>query len=69
MKKRNTKRIMRTYKLENIFTIVMVIIDIISLFTHIKLNGFYQGLGLEIIIMYSSIILFRYLIKTYRKSF
>lgn len=71
MKKETRKRIvkgLKCIKWENIFFILDIIITMICLKEHIKLNGLYLEIGLEIVIYLSFGLVFRYIIKDIRKN-
>lgn len=53
-------------KYENIIVVLMVMVEIISLFTHIKANGIYFELILEIITSIIFISFSYFITKTYR---
>lgn len=53
-------------KYENIIVVLMVMVEIISLFTHIKTNGIYFELILEIITSIIFISFSHFIAKTYR---
>lgn len=67
MKKTNIKGL-KKIKWENIIFIILVIIDIICMKEHIKLNGLYIELGMELIIYLSMSLVARYVIKDIRKN-
>lgn len=56
-------------KWENIITIILLIFNIISIISHIKLNGYYIELGLETIIYLTFTFTLKYLIKDIRKNY
>ena len=70
MKKTNNNRKinLRVYKWENLITIIMIIIDIMSIQHHIELNGFYIELVLEIVFNLFAILMIRLFVKDYRKD-
>ena len=66
--KNNKKGLLKRIKWENITTILMGILSVVSIIHHIELNGLYFNLILEII-TYSMFTLFlRYIVKDMRKN-
>ena len=59
---------LRKVKWENITFLVMIILDIISIIHHIKLNGLYFNLIFEVIIYLMFAFTFRYIVKDIRKN-
>ncbi len=68
-KKNNLKGVLKSIKWENIFLLVMIPFDLYCIYTHIKLNGFYDMLGLEFIVYFGLTFGFKYVIKDMRKNF
>lgn len=69
MQKTNNKGVLKRIKWENIITILLIIFDLYAIYTHIKLNGFYNELGLEFIIYFGMTFGIRYIIKDMRLNF
>lgn len=65
---KNKKGLLRRIKWENITTILMGILSVISITRHIELNGLYFNLILEIITYNMLTFTFRYIIKDIRKN-
>ena len=66
------KTIVRRIKWENIISIIMIVLTIASTIEHIKLNGIYVDLLLELFIYSMFTIVMNYVIKdirTNKKSF
>ena len=59
---------LKRIKWENIFTIIMVVLDIYCIFNHIKLNGYYDMLMYEFVIYFGLTFTFRYVIKDMRTN-
>lgn len=59
---------MRKIKWENIILLVMVVLSIVSMVHHIKLNGWYNNLVIEAIIYLLISVGARYLVKDIRKN-
>ena len=59
---------MRKIKWENIILLVMVILSVVSMVHHIKLNGWYNNLVIEAIIYLLISVGARYLVKDIRKN-
>lgn len=71
MKKETRKNLLKglkRIKWENIFFILDILLTILCLRHHIKLNGLYIELGLEIVVYLSLGFAFRYVIKDIRKN-
>ena len=65
---KKVRKVLKCIKWENIFFILDIIITILCLRHHIKLNGLYLEIGLEIVIYLSFGLVFRYIIKDIRKN-
>lgn len=65
---KNKKGLLRRIKWENITTILMGILSVISIIRHIQLNGLYFNLILEIITYLTFAFTFRYIVKDIRKN-
>ncbi len=59
---------MRKIKWENISIIIMVVLDILSVVSHIKLNGLYIGLVGELVIYPLMTFGVYYIVKDIRKN-
>lgn len=59
---------MRKIKWENIILLVMIILGIVSMVHHIKLNGWYNNLVIEAIVYLLISVGARYLVKDIRKN-
>ena len=59
---------MRKIKWENIILLVMVVLSVISMVHHIKLNGWYNNLVIEAIVYLLISVGARYLVKDIRKN-
>jgi len=59
---------MRKIKWENVIFTIMLILDFICIIHHIRLNGLYFNLIIEVIIYTISSLLIRYVIKDIRKN-
>ena len=59
---------MRKIKWENIILLVMIILDVISMVHHIKLNGWYNNLVIEAIVYLLISVGARSLVKDIRKN-
>jgi len=59
---------LRKVKWENITFLVMVLLGIVSIIHHIKLNGLYINLIFEVIIYLMFAFTFRYIVKDIRKN-
>lgn len=59
---------MRKIKWENIILLVMIILGVVSMVHHIKLNGWYNNLVIEAIIYLLISVGARYLVKDIRKN-
>lgn len=59
---------MRKIKWENIILLVMVVLSVVSMVHHIKLNGWYNNLVIEAIIYLLISVGARYLVKDIRKN-
>ena len=59
---------MRKIKWENIILLVMVVLSVISMAHHIKLNGWYNNLAIEAIIYLLISVGARSLVKDIRKN-
>lgn len=59
---------LRKVKWENITFLVMIILGIISIIHHIKLNGLYFNLIIEVIVYLMFAFTFRYIVKDIRKN-
>lgn len=59
---------MRKIKWENIVLLVMVVLGVISIIHHIKLNGWYNNLGIEVIVYSLISVGARSLVKDIRKN-
>lgn len=59
---------MRKIKWENIVLLVMVVLGVISIIHHIKLNGWYSNLGIEVIVYSLISIGTKSLVKDIRKN-
>jgi len=66
--KNNKKGLLRRIKWENITFIIMLIISVISIIHHIKLNGLYFNLILEVFTYSMFSLFFRYIVKDIRKN-
>ena len=60
--------LLKHLKYENIATLIGIVLSIMSLYTHIKLNGFYDMLGFEVLTDTMFTLLFRYIVKDIRKN-
>lgn len=69
MQKTNNKGVLKRIKWENIITILMIIFDLYAIYTHIKLNGFYNELVMEFFIYFGLTFGLRYVIKDMRLNF
>lgn len=69
MQKNNNKGVLKRIKWENIITILMIIFDLYAIYTHIKLNGFYNELVMEFFIYFGLTFGLRYVIKDMRLNF
>lgn len=56
-------------KWENIIFILLLVFDFYAIYTHIKLNGFYNNLGIEFVVYMGLTCGVRYMIKDIRKNF
>lgn len=65
---KNKKGLLRRIKWENITTILVGILSVISIIRHIQLNGLYFNLILEIITYNMLTLFFRYVVKDIRKN-
>lgn len=59
---------MRKIKWENIILLVMIILGVVSMVHHIKLNGWYNNLVIEAMVYLLISIGARYLVKDIRKN-
>lgn len=59
---------MRKIKWENIILLVMIILGVISMVHHIKLNGWYNNLVIEAMVYLLISVGARYLVKDIRKN-
>jgi len=59
---------MRKIKWENIILLVMIILGVVSMVHHIKLNGWYNNLVIEAIVYLLISVGARYLVKDIRKN-
>ena len=59
---------MRKIKWENIILLVMVVLSVVSIVHHIKLNGWYNNLVIEAIVYLLISVGARYLVKDIRKN-
>ena len=59
---------MRKIKWENIILLVIVVLSVISMVHHIKLNGWYNNLVIEAIVYLLISVGARYLVKDIRKN-
>lgn len=59
---------MRKIKWENIILLVMIILGVVSMIHHIKLNGLYNNLVIEAIVYLLISVGARYLVKDIRKN-
>ena len=59
---------MRKIKWENIILLVMIILGVVSMIHHIKLNGWYNNLVIEAMIYLLISVGARYLVKDIRKN-
>lgn len=59
---------MRKIKWENIILLVMVVLSVVSMVHHIKLNGWYNNLVIEAIVYLLISVGARYLVKDIRKN-
>lgn len=59
---------MRKIKWENIILLVMIILGVVSMIHHIKLNGWYNNLVIEAIVYLLISVGARYLVKDIRKN-
>lgn len=59
---------MRKIKWENIILLVMIILSVVSMVHHIKLNGWYNNLVIEAIVYLLISVGARYLVKDIRKN-
>ncbi len=66
--KNNKKGLLRRIKWENITTILMVVLSVVSILHHIKLNGLYFNLILEVFTYSMFTLFFRYIVKDMRKN-
>lgn len=65
---KNKKGLLRKIKWENIITILMGILSVVSIIHHIELNGLYFDLILEVITYTMFTLFFRYIVKDIRKN-
>ena len=68
-KNSNNKGVLKRIKWENILTILLIIFDLYAIYTHIKLNGFYNELVMEFFIYFGMTFGFRYIVKDMRINF
>ena len=68
-KNNNNKGVLKRIKWENILTILLIIFDLYAIYTHIKLNGFYNELVMEFFIYFGMTFGFRYIVKDMRINF
>ena len=68
-KNNNNKGVLKRIKWENILTILLIIFDLYAIYTHIKLNGFYNELVMEFFIYFGLTFGFRYIVKDMRINF
>ena len=68
-KNSNNKGVLKRIKWENILTILLIIFDLYAIYTHIKLNGFYNELVMEFFIYFGLTFGFRYIVKDMRINF
>lgn len=66
--KNNKKGLLRRIKWENITFILMSILSIVSIIHHIKLNGLYFNLILEVFTYSMFTLFFTYIVKDIRKN-
>jgi hypothetical protein len=66
MQKNNNKGFFKRVKWENIFTILMVIFNLMAIYKHIQINGVYNELGVEFFVYFGLTFGFRYVIKDMR---
>ena len=59
---------MKKIKWENIILLVMIILGVVSMVHHIKLNGWYNNLVIEAIVYLLISVGARYLVKDIRKN-
>ena len=59
---------MRKIKWENIILLVMVVLSVVSMVHHIRLNGWYNNLVIEAIVYLLISVGARYLVKDIRKN-
>ena len=59
---------MRKIKWENIILLVIIILGVVSMVHHIKLNGWYNNLVIEAIVYLLISVGARYLVKDIRKN-
>lgn len=59
---------MRKIKWENIVFILLVVLGVVSVLHHIKLNGIYTNLIIEVIVYLGIALGGRYLVKDIRKN-
>ncbi len=59
---------LKRIKWENITAIAMVMLDMYCMYTHIRLNGFYSELVLELIVNTMSVFGVRYIVKDVRTN-
>lgn len=59
---------MRKIKWENIILLVMIILGVVSMVHHIKLNGWYNNLVIEAMVYLLISVGARYLVKDIRKN-
>lgn len=59
---------MRKIKWENIILLVMIILGVVNMVHHIKLNGWYNNLVIEAIVYLLISVGARYLVKDIRKN-
>lgn len=59
---------MRKIKWENIVLLVMIILGVVSMIHHIKLNGWYNNLVIEAMVYLLISVGARYLVKDIRKN-
>lgn len=59
---------MRKIKWENIILLVMIILGVVSMIHHIKINGWYNNLVIEAIVYLLISVGARYLVKDIRKN-
>lgn len=69
MQKNNNKGVLKRIKWENIFTILMVIFNLMAIYKHIQINGVYNELIMEFFVYFGLTFGFRYVIKDMRLNF